>query len=99
MNVVEKAKEARDDLELRIHKMCYMHLVYTRINKMSSTEDSDTQLRLLTGALAEGIKIALGILGVEPDGQTQVPEAQIQQDVNKILDELQVQFSKDSTKL
>ena len=95
MNAVEKAREAKDELELCIYKMRYTHLVYMRINKMFSIEGSDTQLRALTGALAEGIKIALGILGVEPDGEMQVSESQLQQDINKILDELQVQFSKE----
>jgi len=99
MNILDKLEDANTDLLKRVQKMQYMRLVYERINSMFQDSDNGQELRMLSGALAQGIKIALGLLGVEEEPMRSPDEEQLAQDVDKILRDLQQQFSKDFAEL
>ena len=97
MNISDKLEDATTDLQRRISKIQYTKIVYDRINVMMENSDDgmNQELRILSGALSEGIKISLGLLGVEGVPSWEPDAEQLEKDVMRILTELQAQFPKD----
>jgi len=78
--------------------MQYMRLVYEQIAKTFQESDDGQQLRALSEALAEGIGVALGLLGVETP-QVTINQDQLRLDADRVLQELQRRIPKANEKL